>query len=104
MHDDPIGGEHLAPVSFSAENHPADLAELLEEMAPEAARVALLALPLGHGAETFGYLPPEIQVALARVLSRGELAAIVTEMNGDDRADLYNRLTPSSRRRCCRAS
>ncbi|HRY25528.1 MAG: magnesium transporter [Geminicoccaceae bacterium] len=94
MHDDPIGGEHLAPVSFSAENHPADLAELLEEMAPEAARVALLALPLGHGAETFGYLPPEIQVALARVLSRGELAAIVTEMNGDDRADLYNRLTP----------
>lgn len=94
MHDDPIDGERPAPVSLTAESHPADLAELLEDMAPEAARVALLALPLGHGAETFGYLPPEFQVALAQVLSRGELAAIVTEMNGDDRADLYNRLTP----------
>ncbi len=94
MHDDPIDGERPTPVPFSAASHPADLAEELEDMAPEAARVALLSLPLGHGAETFGYLSPESQVALAQVLSRGELAAIVTEMNGDDRADLYNRLTP----------
>lgn len=80
--------------TFSARLHPADLAEMLEEMSLDAARTALLSLPLAIAAETFGYLDPETQVGLAQVLARGELAAIVTEMNGDDRADLYNRLTP----------
>lgn len=94
MDDEPIAGQRPRAVPFSTESHPADLAEQLAEMAPEAARTALLALPLGLAADTFGYLEPETQVALARTLSRGELAAIVTEMNGDDRADLYNRLTP----------
>jgi len=74
--------------------HPADLAERLEEMNLDAARAALLSLPLWLGADTFAYLEPETQVGLAKVLTRGELAAIVTEMNGDDRADLFNRLTP----------
>ncbi len=79
---------------FDASQHPADLAELLEEMNLDQARASLLSLPLSLGADTFAYLDPETQVGLAKVLTRGELAAIVTEMNGDDRADLFNRLTP----------
>jgi magnesium transporter len=92
MVDEGLAQERI--LAFDANQHPADLAELLEEMAPDAARAALLSLPLSLAADTFGYLDAETQVALARVLARGELAAIVTEMNGDDRADLYNRLTP----------
>jgi len=80
--------------ALDTSQHPADLAERLEEMNLDAARAALLSLPLWLGADTFAYLEPETQVGLAKVLTRGELAAIVTEMNGDDRADLFNRLTP----------
>jgi len=94
MADDTLERERPTLASFDARQHPADLAELLEEMGLDIGRAALLSLPLTTAAETFGYLDPETQVGLARVLARGELAAIVTEMNGDDRADLYNRLTP----------
>lgn len=94
MADDTLERERPTLASFDASQHPADLAELLEEMDLDVGRAALLSLPLTTAAETFGYLDPETQVGLARVLVRGELAAIVTEMNGDDRADLYNRLTP----------
>jgi magnesium transporter len=86
--------ENERPATFDAGQHPADLAEILEEMDLDPARDALLSLPLALAAETFGYLDAETQVGLAKVLTRGELAAIVTEMNGDDRADLFNRLTP----------
>ncbi len=86
--------EKERPAVFDARQHPADLGELLEEMDLDVARAALLSLPLALAAETFGYLDAETQVGLAKVLTRGELAAIVTEMNGDDRADLFNRLTP----------
>lgn len=94
MADDVQNDVPLGASRFDARLHPADLAELLEEMSLEAGRVALLALPLGLAADTFGYLDPETQTGLARVLVRGELAAIVTEMKGDERADLFNRLTP----------
>jgi magnesium transporter len=92
MVDEVLEKERVA--TFDANQHPADLGELLEEMNLDAARAALLSLPLALAADTFSYLEPATQVGLARVLTRGELAAIVTEMNGDDRADLFNRLTP----------
>ena len=94
MVDETLENERPEAAAFDASQHPADLAELLEEMDLDAARAALLSLPLSLGADTYAYLEPETQVGLARVLTRGELAAIVTEMNGDDRADLFNRLTP----------
>jgi magnesium transporter len=94
MVDEVLEKERPGETAFDASQHPADLAERLEEMNLDAARVALLSLPLPHAADTFAYLEPETQVALAKLLARGELAAIVTEMNGDDRADLFNRLTP----------
>ncbi len=86
--------ENEAAAAFDANQHPADLAELLREMELDAARAALMSLPLALAADTFGYLDAETQVGLAKRLNRSELAAIVTEMDGDDRADLFNRLTP----------
>ena len=94
MADEVLEKERPQEAVFDASQHPADLAELLEEMSLDAARGSLLSLPLSLAADTYAYLEPETQVGLAKVLARGELAAIVTEMNGDDRADLFNRLTP----------
>jgi len=94
MVDETPGKDRPSEIPFDATQHPADLGELIEEMSLDEARAALLSLPLELGAETFGYLTPDTQVGLAKMLQRGELAAIVTEMKSDDRADLYNRLTP----------
>lgn len=74
--------------------HPADLAMLLDEAPPASARDYLLSLPLSRRTETFAYLRPETQVALARRLDRRRLAEIVTYMRADDRADLFNSLSP----------
>lgn len=78
---------------FMRNAHPVDLAAYLDDLEPAAGIEQLMALALPRRTETFSYLRPETQVALARRLSRHHLAEIVTEMNADDRADLFNRLT-----------
>lgn len=74
--------------------HPVDIATFLEELPTHMAEVQLLSLPLERQTKVFGYLTPATQVALAQQLERSRLARIVTEMNADDRADLFNRLSP----------
>lgn len=98
MVDEELAREPETAVEIDPTQHPADIAEQIEELPLDAARAAILSLPLAVAADTFGYLEPVNQVALAKMLSRGELAAIVTEMDGDDRADLYNRLTPKQQK------
>ncbi|MGF1612312.1 MAG: magnesium transporter [Kiloniellales bacterium] len=82
---------------FVATAHPADLAAFLDELPPESARDYLQSLTLPRRTGAFGYLRVETQIALARCLDRRQLAQIVTEMNADDRADLFNRLSPEQR-------
>lgn len=74
--------------------HPADLAQAIAEMEPQAIWAVIAALPATDGAEVFGYLDTGLQVQLAHLLSRKDLARIIGEMSADERADLYNRLTP----------
>lgn len=74
--------------------HPVDAAALLEELPPEMARDLLLRQPLPVRTEIFGYLRADTQVELAPLLERRQLAAIITEMSADDRADVFNRLSP----------
>ncbi len=74
--------------------YPADLAAWLEEMPHEQMHEQLLALPLPRRAETFSHLEMDVEVELARQLERSDLAEIVTRMHADDRADLFNELTP----------
>ncbi|TVR99768.1 MAG: magnesium transporter [Rhodospirillales bacterium] len=88
----------LDPVhALVGEEHPADLALLLEELEPDQAWQVLLLLPVDIQAEVFGYLDAEAQTELARHAKRPRLAAIVTAMNADERADLYNKLTEAQR-------
>lgn len=84
----------LAPIKTALKKgHAADIASFLATLEPHAAWTVLDLLPLERQAEVFGYLTRESQVALARSASRSKLARIVTEMNSDERADLFKELT-----------
>lgn len=74
--------------------HPADAATALEDLEPQEIRDLLTELDLPRRAVVFGYLRPELQVALARLFERRQLAELITEMDADDRADVFNKLGP----------
>ncbi len=78
---------------FLSEQHPADIAFIIDALpVAEACRTFRL-LPLERRARVFGYLDMDLQVDFARTLGRREFANIVTEMSADERADLFNRLS-----------
>lgn len=80
-----------------AAEHAADLAEALQKLEPAAAWAILRRVPMPRRADVFSYLNPGFQTLLATVTPRGELAAIVMGMKGDDRADLYKKLSDRQR-------
>lgn len=80
-----------------AHEHPADLAAAISGLEPKTGWSALRCALLPRQADIFGYLEHESQRLLATVTLRSELAAIVMEMNADDRADLYKELSAAQR-------
>lgn len=85
-------GDKKAILSHLEDQHPADIASLVEALPATDASKLLKVLPIGERADVFGYLGPESQIEIARTLGRRELAKIVAEMSADERADLLNRL------------
>ena len=72
--------------------HPADIGHAADDLdLPELWRV-LTTLSTEDRAETFGYLSPERQIALAQTLDRRQLAHFLRHMSADERADLFNQL------------
>lgn len=88
-------GNDIAATLIS--EHPADLARALQTLDPAAAWACLRQSPINRQADVFGYLDAEFQTALATVTPRADLAAIVTEMNADERADLFKELSDEQR-------
>lgn len=84
---------------FTATAHAIDLAAWLQRLPRDMAMEHLLKLDLTRRANAFSYLQPNVQTDLARRLTRGDLAEIVTRMRADDRAHLFNRLTPELQQR-----
>lgn len=78
--------------------HPADLAEVLEELGTGTAATLLEALPIAESAQLFGYLESRLQLALAEHLDTRALAELLQEMDADERADLYAALPPDRQR------
>ncbi|MGV1110468.1 magnesium transporter MgtE N-terminal domain-containing protein, partial [Xanthomonas translucens pv. undulosa] len=70
-----------------------DIAQFLDEHDADTDWRVLNLLDIGRQAEILGYLDRKQQVALARSAPRARLAAVVSEMDADDRADLFNALT-----------
>jgi magnesium transporter len=82
--------------------HAVDLAAWLAELPLEQVIKHLLAQALPRRTVTFSYLPLSVQAELARQLTRQDLAEIVTRMNADDRADLFNHQSPEEQQRLLR--
>ena len=82
-----------ALVQLLQQEHPADIAALLDVLDPEDAWRILENLPLPLQADAFGYFDLAFQADLVAAAPRNRLAALVTEMNADDRADLFNELS-----------
>jgi magnesium transporter len=85
-------GDLRALRPFVNAEHPADLASFLNDVEPAQVWHVLDLLPVDDQAEVFGYLGHDMQVRLARCAPRSRLARIVTAMNADERADLFNGL------------
>ncbi|RDE08591.1 magnesium transporter [Pelagibacterium lacus] len=93
-----LAGATDAVTATLAAEHPADLADALQTLDPPAAWTTLAHAPVARQADIFGYLDHEFQMLLATVMPRTDLAAIVMEMNADDRADLYKELSDQQRK------
>jgi magnesium transporter len=69
--------------------HPADIVQQLEGFEPEEIARILLSLPESKQPALFGYFDHDIQMRLAHVLDRRDLARIFAGMSHDERADLF---------------
>jgi magnesium transporter len=90
-------GNFAAVKGFFVVQELADIASLLEHMDDEDALLAIRQLPVEDRAEILGRLRPSSQTALARKMSREELARLMAAMSHDERADLYKALDPEAR-------
>jgi magnesium transporter len=90
-------GREQEILDFATAVHPATVADLVAPLRPaEAWRVLqLVAAPLR--ASIFGYFELDVQVEVAALLTRRELAELVSQMSADDRVDLFHRLPESAR-------
>lgn len=77
---------------FFVGHHPADAAELLDDLKPEEVLFVLRLLDGRERAEVFSYLEPPLQEGVAGLMERSGLAALLTYMSHDERADLVSRL------------
>jgi magnesium transporter len=79
---------------FFAGRHPAESAELLDDLQPDEVSFVLQLLAGRESAAVFAYLDAELQDGIAATMDRGQLANLLTYMSHDERADLVNRLAP----------
>ncbi|MEX2120002.1 MAG: magnesium transporter [Pirellulales bacterium] len=77
---------------FFAEHHPADTADLLDDLAPEEVLYVLNLLDGRTRATVFSYLEPALQDGVSGLMERNALASLLTLMSHDERADLVSRL------------
>ena len=84
-----------SPSQIAAETeemHPADLADVAEEMPFDQVPVFLAALPKERAADVLEYLDEELRAEVLEAMTTQQAAALVTEMNPDERADVLEEL------------
>jgi magnesium transporter len=77
---------------FFSGHHPADAAELLEDLEAADVQFVLGLLPGRERAAIFDYLDKPLQDAVAGLMDDHDLAALITYMSHDERAGLMSRL------------
>jgi magnesium transporter len=85
-------------ISYSrlAKLHPADLADILEELSRDDQRSVIESLDDETAAEAVSEIPTRMQVALLNSLDAGKAADIVEEMAPDEAADVLQELPPET--------
>src|SRR3569623_3294426 len=79
---------------FFTPHHPAESAEMLDDLAPDESLYVLNLLDGRTRAGVFSYIEPDHQDAIAEIMPRNKLAETLTYMSHDERADLVSRLAP----------
>jgi CBS domain-containing protein/sporulation protein YlmC with PRC-barrel domain len=74
--------------------HPADIADIIEELAPAEREAVFQTLDEEVAAETLEEIDPKLQVSIVNSLDSDRAADIVEEMDPDAAADLLGDLTP----------
>ncbi len=82
---------------FCTASHPATVADFISLLEPDEVRRVLATVPPRDRALIFGHLDPEMELALTQLMSRGELAEVVTHMLSDERVDVLQRLPEDQR-------
>ena len=77
-----------------AKLHPADLADIIEDLAPSEREAVFGSLPHETAAETLEEVDPKLQVSILNSLASERAADIVEEMDPDAAADLLGDLAP----------
>jgi magnesium transporter len=77
---------------FFAPHHPAEAAELLDDLEPSEVLFVVQLLEGRARALIFSYLDPALQDGVAELMARPALAELLTCMSHDERADLVSRL------------
>jgi Mg/Co/Ni transporter MgtE len=72
--------------------HPADLAEIVEDLGPEGREAVLTALDSESAAETLSELDLDVQASILESLEAEKAAAIIEEMSPDEAADALQEL------------
>jgi magnesium transporter len=75
-----------------AKLHPADIADIVEDLAPDDRQAVFQTLDQGVAAETLEEVEPKVQKAIMESLDSGRAADIVGEMDPDAAADLLGDL------------
>jgi CBS domain-containing protein/sporulation protein YlmC with PRC-barrel domain len=79
-----------------AKLHPADIADIVEELAPAEREAVFETLDEGVAAETLEELDPKLQVKVLSALDSDRAADIVEEMNPDAAADVLADMPPET--------
>lgn len=86
-------GDQDALRDFFFGHHPAESAELLDDLEPAEVSFVIGLLEGREAAEVFTYLDAPLQDGVAETIDKTLFARLLTDMSHDERADLINRLT-----------
>ena len=79
-----------------SELHPADVADILEELSRDEQKALVESLPEETAAEVISEIPTEMQAALLESIPSEKAADIVEEMPPDEAADVLQEMTPEA--------
>jgi len=72
--------------------HPADLADIVEELGPEGREAVIRSIDVEAAAEALSEVEPDVQASILESLESEEAAKIIEEMHPDEAADLLQEL------------